>query len=186
MTASASVAFRGSPRRSPRRGGARSCRREVSEPRRVPCRRGASNGAEAERRVRIRKRSERALFAAVEGVRFECALDHASFTSCVPPVTYTSLPEGRHDFAVRAVDAAGNMDQTPAAATWTIDVTPPETTITEAEGGGRRVRQRCRRSEQRCLRCRRVDRPTSRRRTPAASLPSKRPGATQRRPDRRA
>jgi hypothetical protein len=74
-------------------------------------------------------------FAAVEGVRFECALDHASFTSCVPPVTYTSLPEGRHDFAVRAIDAAGNVDQTPAAATWTIDVTPPETTITAGPVG---------------------------------------------------
>jgi hypothetical protein len=36
------------------------------------------------------------------------------------------LSEGAHTFEVRAIDAAGNVDATPASCHWTIDVTPPE------------------------------------------------------------
>jgi outer membrane protein OmpA-like peptidoglycan-associated protein len=56
------------------------------------------------------------------GVRFECSLDAAAWQGCASPVTYTGLPNGTHTFAVRAVDAAGNPDGTPASRTWTVRV----------------------------------------------------------------
>jgi hypothetical protein len=61
---------------------------------------------------------------------FECKLDtEASFSSCPNAGTsYTGLPEGSRTFQVRAVSAAGT-DSTPASFSWTIDRTPPDTTI---------------------------------------------------------
>jgi len=56
---------------------------------------------------------------------FECSLDHAAFTPCVSPQLYVGLADGSHAFAVRAVNAVGNKDPTPAARTWTVDTTPP-------------------------------------------------------------
>jgi Ca2+-binding RTX toxin-like protein len=53
---------------------------------------------------------------------FECSLDGATFAACVSPKPYTGLANGAHTFSVRAVDAAGNRDQTPASATWTVNV----------------------------------------------------------------
>jgi hypothetical protein len=41
-------------------------------------------------------------------------------------------PEGEHTFEVRAKDAAGNTDPTPASRSFTVDTTAPETTITPA------------------------------------------------------
>src|SRR5215218_1195620 len=55
------------------------------------------------------------------GSTFECSLDGASFASCTSPKSYTSLSDGSHTFQVRAKDAAGNVDSTPATRTWTVD-----------------------------------------------------------------
>ena len=63
------------------------------------------------------------------GPSFECKLDAGSFGPCGSPKTYAGLTEGSHTFSVRAVDAAGNADPTPAAHTWTVDTTAPDTTI---------------------------------------------------------
>jgi hypothetical protein len=52
--------------------------------------------------------------------RLECALDGAPFDVCSSGVSYNSLAIGAHTFAVRAVDAAGNVDDTPATYAWTI------------------------------------------------------------------
>ena len=72
------------------------------------------------------------VFAATEaGSRFECALDGAAFEACSAPKTYGGLAAGAHTFAVRAIDAAGNADPTPATRSWAIaapatpDTTPP-------------------------------------------------------------
>lgn len=60
-------------------------------------------------------------FAADEpGSTFQCALDSAAWVSCTSPQAYSNLSVGSHTFQVRATDAAGNVDQTPASQTWTI------------------------------------------------------------------
>ncbi|MBI2891414.1 MAG: FG-GAP repeat protein [Nitrospirae bacterium] len=58
---------------------------------------------------------------------FECSLDSAAYASCTSPHALSSLSEGPHALAVRAIDPAGNADETPASFTWTFDVTPPPT-----------------------------------------------------------
>jgi NHL repeat len=60
---------------------------------------------------------------------FECRLDTAEWQACGSPQPYTNLTEGTHTFRVRAVDAAGNPDPSPSSRTWTVDRTPPETTL---------------------------------------------------------
>jgi DNA-binding beta-propeller fold protein YncE len=65
------------------------------------------------------------------GSSFECRLDsnqEADFQSCSSPKSYNSLADGAHTVDVRATDAVGNTDQTPASRTWTIDTTPPTAT----------------------------------------------------------
>ena len=54
---------------------------------------------------------------------YECQLDGGEFSPCASPVTYSGLSNGQHTFYVRAKDAAGTADATPASRTWTVDVT---------------------------------------------------------------
>jgi large repetitive protein len=65
---------------------------------------------------------------------FECSLDDAAFTACVSPKTYSNLVVGAHTLKVRAKDAAGNIDGSPAVRSWTVelapDLAPPDTGIT--------------------------------------------------------
>ncbi len=55
-----------------------------------------------------------------DDVTYECSLDGGAFTPCTDPVTFTNLAEGTHTLEVRARDSAGNVDPTPATATWTV------------------------------------------------------------------
>lgn len=59
------------------------------------------------------------------GSRFQCRLDGNEFSACSSPWSFTGLADGVHVFEVRAVDAAGNVDGSPAVFTWTVDTTPP-------------------------------------------------------------
>lgn len=53
-------------------------------------------------------------------VTFQCSLDGGTFLACSSPRSYSGLADGTHTFAVRAIDGAGNTDQTPATTSWTI------------------------------------------------------------------
>jgi len=53
---------------------------------------------------------------------FRCSLDDGPYSLCSSPHEYTGLSEGDHTFRVKAIDAAGNEDVTPAARTWTVAV----------------------------------------------------------------
>jgi hypothetical protein len=64
---------------------------------------------------------------------YECRLDEAAWGACQDQ--YTNLAEGVHRFEVRAIDAAGNPDDSPAAHTWTVDVTSPDTEIESGPAG---------------------------------------------------
>ncbi|MFL5357931.1 Ig-like domain-containing protein [Archangium sp.] len=51
---------------------------------------------------------------------YDCSLDGRAFVSCDSPKVYTSLPDGKHTFAVRARTYGGVVDPTPATYTWLI------------------------------------------------------------------
>src|SRR5262249_51840298 len=60
------------------------------------------------RRIRFR-------FSTAEpGASFACRLDRRPFQPCRSPVTFARLGAGSHRFAVKATDAAGNVDLSPA------------------------------------------------------------------------
>ena len=63
---------------------------------------------------------------------FECNLDGGGFSACSSSQSYLGLIDGSHTFQVRAVDAVGNIDATPASFTWIIDSVNPTVTIDQA------------------------------------------------------
>ena len=67
-------------------------------------------------------------------LRYECRFDgDTAFTACISPQSYSGLAPGSpYTFDVRAVDAAGNVDPTPA--TWTWRVTAPDCTSVQTIG----------------------------------------------------
>lgn len=62
---------------------------------------------------------------------FQCKLDGGDWTACASPHSY-ELGDGTHSFAVRAVDPAGNVDQSPASLEWTVDTVAPTVTVNQA------------------------------------------------------
>ena len=63
------------------------------------------------------------------GATFQCALDAAVFAACSSPFTSSPVADGLHTLTVRAVDAAGYVDATPATRSWTTDTTPPKLNV---------------------------------------------------------
>jgi len=53
------------------------------------------------------------------GSTFECSLDGAQFAPCSSPDT-VKVKKGKHSFQVRAKDAAGNLDGSPATDDWKV------------------------------------------------------------------
>jgi len=52
---------------------------------------------------------------------FQCNLDHAGFAACASAPTFAGLSTGAHHIDVQAIDAAGNVDPSPATFDWTIN-----------------------------------------------------------------
>lgn len=57
-------------------------------------------------------------FVANEPATFECNLDGAGWESCVSGLSLPGLQAGWHTLSVRAIDAAGNVDASPAVWEW--------------------------------------------------------------------
>ena len=67
------------------------------------------------------KRKAKFVFSSSEaGSTFECKLDKKPYKSCTSPQKYKRLKRGKHKFSVRATDAAGNTDATPAKYRWKV------------------------------------------------------------------
>ncbi len=69
------------------------------------------------------------------GAFFLCRIDSGFWEGCSSPQPYPGLSDGPHTFAVRAIDLAGNTDASPATREFTVDATPPDTTITSGPQG---------------------------------------------------
>ena len=69
-------------------------------------------------------------FASTEAGTYQCSLDGGTWKPCASPATFTRLAQGEHELRVRAVDAAGNVDPTPAARGWTVDRGRPTVRVT--------------------------------------------------------
>jgi hypothetical protein len=66
--------------------------------------------------------------ASAPGSTYECRVDTAEFAPCTSPVTL-DLSDGEHTFEVRATDLDANTDASAETRTFTVDTTPPQTTI---------------------------------------------------------
>jgi len=68
---------------------------------------------------------------------FKCSLDGSAFSGCASPKNYPGpLSQGDHTFRVRAIDATGTPDSTPASRTWTVVTAPIEATPSTVDFGG--------------------------------------------------
>ena len=70
------------------------------------------------------------------GAGFECRVDGEAFAACTPEHTTAALADGQHTIEVRASDAVGNADGTPASRTFSVDTTPPDTLIDSGPDAG--------------------------------------------------
>jgi Ca2+-binding RTX toxin-like protein len=70
------------------------------------------------------------------GSTFECQFDGTGFVGCDSPLTTAPLSNGPHSFKVRAVDAVGHPDPTPASRSFTVGAGPTLSVndVSKAEG----------------------------------------------------
>jgi hypothetical protein len=82
----------------------------------------------------IRTTSTSVTFAAgaETGATFQCSIDGAAYATCSSPLALTGLAQGAHTVDVRALDAVGNADATPARASFSVDSLAPAVTFTPA------------------------------------------------------
>jgi len=67
--------------------------------------------------------------------RFECSVDGAAFATCTSPAQFDNLGSGAHTLNVKTVDNVGNEATSLASFNWSVDATPPDTTINSATDG---------------------------------------------------
>jgi hypothetical protein len=60
---------------------------------------------------------------------FRCTLNGGAPAACTSPVSYTGLSDGTRSLLIQAVDPAGNVDPLAQPLTWSVDTTPPDTTL---------------------------------------------------------
>jgi DNA-binding beta-propeller fold protein YncE len=73
-------------------------------------------------KVKTKKKKSKATFSFTSseaGSTFECSLDNRPFGACTSPAQM-KVRKGNHTFSVRATDAAGNVDTTPASRAWKV------------------------------------------------------------------
>jgi len=58
-------------------------------------------------------------FSSEAGATFKCSRDGEPFSVCTSPLSFKAKP-GPHSFVVFAKDAAGNVDDSPSTASWTV------------------------------------------------------------------
>lgn len=61
---------------------------------------------------------------------FELKLDDGDYVTVSSPASLNELADGAHTVLIRARDAAGNVDATPASHSWRVDNSAPEVAIT--------------------------------------------------------
>jgi hypothetical protein len=76
---------------------------------------------------RTHSRKAKFTFTATEAATFLCSLDKKPATPCASPFKKRVKKVGKHTFTVVAVDAAGNLDPTPADYTWHVKAKPRRT-----------------------------------------------------------
>ena len=81
------------------------------------------------------------------GSSFSCKVDSGPYAPCQSPYTTSHLTDGSHSFSVRAKDAVGNTDLTPASRSFKIDTTAPDLVISsrrvKMRGGAAKVKLTC-------------------------------------------
>ena len=73
-------------------------------------------------KLKAKKKTKKATFeftSSEPGSSFECSLDGGAFAPCASPDTI-KVKKGKHTFAVRATDQAGNVDASPASDDWKV------------------------------------------------------------------
>jgi Bacterial Ig domain/Bacterial Ig-like domain/Right handed beta helix region len=66
------------------------------------------------------------------GSTFACRVDSNAYAACTSAWTTPAMSDGGHTVSVRATDAAGNTDASPATRSFTVDTVAPQTTITSS------------------------------------------------------
>ncbi len=72
-------------------------------------------------KAKTKKRGATFQFVSTEpSTTFACSIDNKAFAPCSSPKVFKKLKRSKHTFEVRAIDAVGNLDPTPAQQSWKV------------------------------------------------------------------